>query len=200
MTKLLLIDNFDSFTYNLHQALSATGVDVTVVRNDELAVNRCLDLNPNVIVVGPGPGQPAEAGISKTLIAAAAGSIPVLGICLGHQAINEVYGGRTVRAKRPMHGKTSAVTHDGQGVFLNIPQHCTVMRYHSLLVDRFSMPACLKVTAETSDGEVMGLRHRTLPIESVQFHPESIVGALDGAVGHQIIRNFIDNHLTARIA
>ncbi|SCA62578.1 Aminodeoxychorismate/anthranilate synthase component 2 [Chlamydiales bacterium SCGC AG-110-P3] len=196
MTKLLLIDNFDSFTYNLYQALSATGAIVTVIRSDKMSASNYLDLTPDLIVVGPGPGRPSSAGVSKSLIAAAAGSIPILGICLGHQAINEVYGGRTVRAQRPMHGKTSEIIHDAQGIFRDIPQHFSAMRYHSLVVDRFSLPSYLTVSAETATGEVMGLRHCTLPLEGVQFHPESIISDY----GHQLLKNFINNHQNARIA
>ncbi|MFQ5729485.1 MAG: anthranilate synthase component II [Waddliaceae bacterium] len=190
---LLLLDNYDSFTHNLVQALEELGVDVVVVRNDTKTVKECSSIHPQFLLIGPGPGDPAKAGISKELIKYYAGAIPILGVCLGHQCIAEVYGGRIVRAKNgPMHGKTSAIFHKATGVFSGLPQGFHATRYHSLVVKRSSLPNCFEVTAETADGEVMGIRHRDFLIEGVQFHPESILTT----VGAQLLENFI--HLTAK--
>lgn len=184
---LLFIDNFDSFTYNLVQYFQVLGVETCVVRNT-LTVAECLERSPRYIVIGPGPGTPAQAGISKELIQACAGQIPILGVCLGHQAIAEVFGGEVVRAQVPMHGKVSPILHTSQGIFQGVPSPFSVTRYHSLIVKKDSFPSCLEVTAQTSEGEIMGLRHRTASIESVQFHPESILTEH----GFSILRNFLD--------
>jgi len=173
--RLLLIDNYDSFTYNLAQAFLVIGADVAVHRNDEITVEAALTLAPTHLCISPGPGTPAEAGVSKDMIRAFAGRIPVLGVCLGHQALVEVYGGEVVRAARLMHGKTSHVLHDGRGVFAGLPNPLKAGRYHSLIAKRDALPDALEATAWTAEGEVMGVRHRSLPIEGVQFHPESIL-------------------------
>ncbi len=164
------------------------GADVRVVRNQALSIQECLDLNPRHLVIGPGPGTPSQAGISKALINAFAGTIPILGVCLGHQAIGEVYAGEVVRAAYPMHGKTSAILHDGCGVFHHLSQGFLATRYHSLLVKRDSLPSCLHISAQTSGGEIMGLRHCLYDIEGVQFHPESIMTEQ----GMPLLRNFLD--------
>ena len=193
MVKLLMIDNYDSFTYNVVQYLGELGAEVRVVRNDEISVAAIADLAPRHIVISPGPCTPNEAGISTAVIEAYAGVVPILGICLGHQCIGQVFGGRVVRARRVMHGKTSPIHHRGQGVFRGLSEPFEATRYHSLVVERASLPDCLEVTAWTctDDGEVdeiMGLRHRELPIEGVQFHPESILTAH----GHDLLRNFLE--------
>lgn len=184
---LLLIDNFDSFTYNLVQSFERLGVDVVIKRNDALTVEQCLTLKPAAIVVGPGPGTPSQAGISNALIHASAGRIPLLGVCLGHQGIAEVFGGDVVRAKYPMHGKLSQIHHNNTGMFKGLPQGFSATRYHSLVVKRETLPACLEVTAETAEGEIMGLRHRDYRIEGVQFHPESVLTEC----GDLLLENFI---------
>ena len=173
--KLLLIDNYDSFTYNLVQAFLVLGADVRVHRNDEITVEEARSLAPTHLCVSPGPGTPAEAGVSEDMIRAFAGRIPVLGVCLGHQALVEVYGGSIVRAERLMHGKTSRVHHDGRGIFAGLPNPFEAGRYHSLIARRDSVPAGLVVSAWTDEDEVMGVRHRELAVEGVQFHPESIL-------------------------
>jgi para-aminobenzoate synthetase component 2 len=173
--RLLLIDNYDSFTYNLVQAFLVLGADVRVYRNDEISVREALDLAPSHLCISPGPGTPHDAGISMEMIRAFSGRVPVLGVCLGHQSIVEVFGGRVVRAPRLMHGKTSAITHDGHTIFAGLPQPCEVGRYHSLIAAPERMPAELEVSALTAEGEIMGARHRTLAVEGVQFHPESIL-------------------------
>jgi anthranilate synthase/aminodeoxychorismate synthase-like glutamine amidotransferase len=184
---VLLIDNYDSFTFNIYQALSVLTRDVTVVRNDERSVEELEGLRPSHLVVSPGPGRPAAAGVSEEAIRRFSGSVPVLGVCLGHQAIGEVFGGRVVRAARLMHGKSSSVNHDGKGVFAGVPCPFTVVRYHSLAVERATLPPGLEITAEAEDGEVMGVRHREFNVEGVQFHPESF-----GTVGGEaIFRNFL---------
>ncbi len=185
---LLLVDNYDSFTFNLYQYLGELGADTRVVRNDELTVDAALALQPSHIVISPGPGNPDEAGISLALIRAAAGRVPLLGVCLGHQSLGQAFGGRVVRAPKLMHGKTSEIHHDGRGVFAGLPDPFTATRYHSLVVDRASVPECLEVTASTDDGVVMGLRHRTHALEGVQFHPESILTR----VGKDLLRNFLE--------
>jgi anthranilate synthase/aminodeoxychorismate synthase-like glutamine amidotransferase len=183
---VLLVDNYDSFTFNLYQYLGELGAETTVVRNDELTVAAALATRPDRIVISPGPGTPDEAGISLEL-ARAAEDIPLLGVCLGHQALGQAFGGRVVRAPVLMHGKTSEIEHDGRTVFEGLPLPFTATRYHSLVVDRESVPDCLEVSAWTADGVVMGLRHRARPAEGVQFHPESILTR----AGHDLLRNFL---------
>jgi anthranilate synthase/aminodeoxychorismate synthase-like glutamine amidotransferase len=173
--RLLLIDNYDSFTYNLVQAFLMLGADVEVYRNDALTPDAARKLKPSHLCISPGPGTPYDAGVSMDMIRAFAGSIPVFGVCLGHQSIVEVFGGKVVRAGRLMHGKTSTVEHDGRGLFAGLPQPCEVGRYHSLIAAPESLPDTLEVTARTSEGEIMGVRHRTSMVEGVQFHPESIL-------------------------
>jgi len=173
--RLLLIDNYDSFTYNLVQAFLVLGAEVLVHRNDALTVEQARDLAPTHLCISPGPGTPQDAGVSMDMIRAFAGSIPVLGVCLGHQSIVEVFGGQVVRAGRLMHGKTSPVQHDGRGVFAGAPQPMQVGRYHSLIARPETLPAVLEVTARTPEGEIMGVRHRELVVEGVQFHPESVL-------------------------
>jgi anthranilate synthase/aminodeoxychorismate synthase-like glutamine amidotransferase len=173
--RLLLIDNYDSFTYNLVQAFLVLGADVRVHRNDRITVDEALELAPTHLCISPGPGVPSDAGVSKEMIRAFAGRVPVLGVCLGHQALVEVYGGSIVRAERVMHGKTSQVIHDGCRLFEGLPNPLEAGRYHSLIASRESIPAEFEVTAWTAEGEVMGVRHRQLAIEGVQFHPESIL-------------------------
>jgi anthranilate synthase/aminodeoxychorismate synthase-like glutamine amidotransferase len=184
---LLLIDNYDSFTYNLYQYLSELGAEVEVYRNDQITVEDCLAMGPEHIVVSPGPCTPAEAGISIGLIEAAAGRVPLLGVCLGHQAIGQAFGGQVVSAGEIMHGKTSMVTHDGKGVFVGLPNPFEAIRYHSLAIAPDSVPAVLEVTARSESGVIMGVRHREYVIEGVQFHPESIMTP----VGHDLLRNFL---------
>ncbi|MBM3572645.1 MAG: aminodeoxychorismate/anthranilate synthase component II [Alphaproteobacteria bacterium] len=184
----LLIDNYDSFTYNLWHFLGELGADVEVKRNDALSVEQALALKPRGIIISPGPCDPDRAGICLDLIArAATARVPVLGVCLGHQAIGQAFGGRVVRAPRPMHGKLSEISHRGMGVFAGLPSPFAATRYHSLVVERAGLPAELAVTAETGDGMIMGLAHRSLPIEGVQFHPESIASAH----GHRLLGNFL---------
>ncbi len=190
---ILMIDNYDSFTYNLVQYLGELGAKVQVVRNDALSVEQALALQPQAVIISPGPCTPDQAGISVALIqAAAAQRLPLLGVCLGHQSIAQAFGGRIVRAEQVMHGKTSWIHHQGQGVFGGLNQPLSATRYHSLVVERASLPECLEVTAWTVDGdsnpaEIMGLRHRSLPIEGVQFHPESILSQQ----GHELLGNFL---------
>lgn len=184
---LFLIDNYDSFTYNLVQYFEELGAEVRVVRNDAVTPADIDALRPAGIVISPGPGSPGEAGVTLAAIGRFAGAVPILGVCLGHQAIAVHFGGRVVPARRLMHGKTSRVTADGRGVFHNIREPFEAMRYHSLAVERESLPDCLEVSAVADDGEIMGLRHRSLPVEGVQFHPESIMTA----VGKRLLRNFL---------
>lgn len=184
---LLMIDNYDSFTFNLVQYFGELGQQVHVVRNDAITVDQALALSPSAVCISPGPCDPAQAGISIALIKAAAGKVPVLGVCLGHQAIGEAFGGKVVRAKTIMHGKTSPVHHQNQGVFAGLPNPLTCIRYHSLAIERASLPDCLEITAETADGEIMGVRHKTLDVEGVQFHPESILSDR----GHDLLKNFL---------
>jgi anthranilate synthase/aminodeoxychorismate synthase-like glutamine amidotransferase len=185
---VLLIDNYDSFTYNLYQYLGEMDVETTVVRNDQITVDQALARRPSAIVVSPGPGTPDQAGITLELIKAAAGHVAVLGVCLGHQALGQAFGGKVVRAPRLMHGKVSEVRHDGRTIFAGLPATFTATRYHSLVVAREGMPECLEISAWTDDGVVMGLRHRKLPLEGVQFHPESILTS----AGKQLLRNFLE--------
>ena len=184
---LLMIDNYDSFTYNLVQYLGELGEDVRVLRNDEVSVDEVERLAPERIVISPGPCTPNEAGISLGLIGRFAGRVPILGVCLGHQAIGQAFGGRIVHAATLMHGKVSDIHHSGQGVFRGLPQPLTATRYHSLAIERESLPECLEVTAWTDDGEIMGVRHKTLAVEGVQFHPESILTEH----GHAMLANFL---------
>jgi anthranilate synthase component II len=184
---ILLIDNYDSFTYNLYQYLCELGAAVEVRRNDQLSVGEVADMNPERVVISPGPCTPAEAGISVPLIQELGGRFPLLGVCLGHQAIGAAYGGAVVRAATVMHGKTSPIHHQGQGVFRSLPSPFTATRYHSLIVRREDLPACLEATAWTDDGVIMGLRHRELRVEGVQFHPESIASEC----GKDLLRNFL---------
>ncbi len=191
--KVLMIDNYDSFTYNLVQYFGELGAEVETVRNDALTpadiLNRPSATRPDRIVISPGPCSPSEAGISVPLIREALGKIPLLGVCLGHQAIGAALGGRVVRAKTLMHGKTSVISHTGQGVFRNLPCPMTVIRYHSLAIERESLPQDLVVTAWTDDGEIMGVQHRSLALHGVQFHPESILSEH----GHAMLKNFLDH-------
>ncbi|MFO7188652.1 MAG: aminodeoxychorismate/anthranilate synthase component II [Pseudomonadota bacterium] len=191
---LLMIDNYDSFTYNLVQYLGELGEDVRVYRNDEITLEEIERLAPDRIVVSPGPCTPNEAGISVPLIRHFAGRIPILGVCLGHQSIGQAFGGKVVHAQKVMHGKTSAVRHRDVGVFQGLPQAFRVTRYHSLAIERASLPDCLEITAESEDGEIMGVRHKEFPVEGVQFHPESILTEH----GHQLLRNFINQSKNAR--
>jgi anthranilate synthase component 2 len=185
---VLMIDNYDSFTYNLVQYLGELGVAVTVVRNDEASVDEVARLRPEKIVISPGPCSPNEAGISLETIERLSGKIPLLGVCLGHQAIGQAFGGKVVHAQTLMHGKTSPIHHIGAGVFRGLPSPFVATRYHSLAVERDSLPDCLEVTAWTEDGEIMGLRHKTLAVQGVQFHPESILTEH----GHALLKNFLD--------
>ncbi len=184
---LLLLDNYDSFTYNLYQYLAELGARVVVRRNDQVSLDEIEQMRPDHIVVSPGPCTPNEAGLSCALIATFGPSIPTLGVCLGHQSIGQVYGGRVIRAPEPMHGKTSLMYHDGQGVFRGLPQPFEANRYHSLIVENATLPAELEVTAQTEDGIIMGLKHRSYPVEGVQFHPESILTT----TGKDLLRNFL---------
>jgi anthranilate synthase/aminodeoxychorismate synthase-like glutamine amidotransferase len=184
---IVMLDNYDSFTYNLVQYLGEMGEDLRVFRNDEVTVEQVLDLNPDQIIVSPGPCTPLEAGISVPLIEAAAGKVPLLGVCLGHQSIGQAFGGEIVRAGRLMHGKTSPIHHEGKGVFSGLPSPFEATRYHSLVIRRETIPDCLEITAETEIGEIMGVRHREMPVEGVQFHPESILTEH----GKELLANFI---------
>ena len=185
---LLVIDNYDSFTYNLVQYLGELGAEPVVRRNDEVTVEEIgRELRPEKIVISPGPGTPDGAGVTLEVVEKFAGRVPLLGVCLGHQAIGQAFGGRVVRAPRPVHGKPAGVEHDGRTIFAGLPRPCTVGRYHSLVVERESLPPCLEVSAETADGLVMGLRHREWPVEGVQFHPESILTES----GKKLLDNFL---------
>jgi anthranilate synthase/aminodeoxychorismate synthase-like glutamine amidotransferase len=185
---LLVIDNYDSFTYNLVQYLGEMGQEVRVVRNDEIPAAQIATLAPSHIVISPGPCTPNEAGISLEVIKTYAGKIPILGVCLGHQAIGQAFGGKVVRAARVMHGKTSPISHDGKGLFTGLPNPFQATRYHSLLIERASVPDSLDVTAQTAENEIMAVRHKTLPVEGVQFHPESFLTTS----GKDLLRNFIE--------
>ena len=184
---LLMIDNYDSFTYNLVQYFGELGEDVRVVRNDAIDVEGIAALAPARIVVSPGPCTPTEAGVSLSLIREFAGKLPILGVCLGHQAIGQAFGGSIVHAGRVMHGKTSNISHAGKGVFAGLPSPFLATRYHSLVIERASLPDCLEITAESEDGEIMGVRHKQLALEGVQFHPESILSEH----GHALLKNFL---------
>lgn len=184
---LLLIDNYDSFTYNIVQYLAELGQEVLVRRNDAITLPEIEKLAPDYLLVGPGPCDPPQAGISLDVIRTFAGKIPLLGVCLGHQAIGEAFGGKTVRAQTLMHGKTSAVHHKNTGVFKDLPNPVTCTRYHSLVIGRATLPECLQIHAWTDDGEIMGVRHKTLPVEGVQFHPEALLTEH----GHRMFENFL---------
>jgi len=189
--KLLMIDNYDSFTYNLVQYFGELGADIEVFRNDEITIEQIADRAPTHLVVSPGPCSPAEAGISVAAIQHFAGKLPVLGVCLGHQSIGAAFGGRIIRAQQLMHGKTSVIHTTQQGVFADLPKDYTVNRYHSLAIERASLPDELEITAWTDDGEIMGVRHRTLAVQGVQFHPESILTEH----GHALLKNFLHTSL-----
>lgn len=191
---LLMIDNYDSFTYNIVQYLGELKADVKVVRNDEISVDDIAALNPEKIVISPGPCTPSEAGISIATLERYAGKIPILGVCLGHQSIGQAFGGKVVRARQVMHGKVSKIYHNGTSVFRGLPSPLEATRYHSLIIEKASLPACLEITAwtQTEDGEVdeiMGVRHKTLAVEGVQFHPESILTQF----GHEMLKNFLES-------
>jgi len=193
--RLLMIDNYDSFTYNLVQYLGELDAEVEVVRNDAEAVDNLLARRPDGVVISPGPGVPSDAGVSLEVVERfAEAGVPVFGVCLGHQSIGMVYGGRIVRARSIMHGKTSPMQHDGEGVFRGLPQPFEATRYHSLVIEEESCPEVLTITARTPDGEIMGVRHRDLPVEGVQFHPESILTD----VGKSLLQNFIDRCAAAK--
>ncbi|MFC1523153.1 anthranilate synthase component II [Thermodesulfobacteriota bacterium] len=185
---IVVIDNYDSFTYNIVQTLGGLGAEMTVFRNDKVDLETIRNLHPDRLLISPGPCTPDKAGISIAAIRHFSGKIPVLGVCLGHQAVGEAFGGRIIRARRLMHGKTSPVFHDGKGVFTGLPNPFEAMRYHSLIVREEDLPDCLEITARTDEDELMGLRHKTLAVEGVQFHPESIMTP-DGV---QLLKNFID--------
>ena len=185
---LLMIDNYDSFTYNLVQYLGELGQNVVVYRNDQITVEEITVMNPEYIVISPGPCTPNEAGISVEVIQHFSGTVPILGVCLGHQSLGQAFGGRIVNAKELMHGKTSMIYHRGQGVFHDLESPFEATRYHSLVVERETLPECLEITAWTKDGEIMGLRHESLAVEGVQFHPESILTQH----GHDLLRNFLE--------
>ncbi len=185
---VLMIDNYDSFTYNLVQYLGELGAEVKVVRNDEVTAAQAAAMAPERIVISPGPCTPNEAGVTLELIARLQGRIPILGVCLGHQAIGQAFGGRVVRAGRVMHGKVSRIRHDGKGVFAGVPDGFTATRYHSLVIERASLPQCLQVSAQSEDGEIMGVRHRALAVEGVQFHPEALLTEH----GHAMLKNFLE--------
>lgn len=184
---ILMIDNFDSFTYNLVQYLGELGEDVRVYRNDKITLQQIEDLRPDRIVISPGPCTPKEAGVSVETIRQFAGRMPILGVCLGHQSLGVAFGGEVIRAQRLMHGKTSMISHDGKTIFHGLPNPFEATRYHSLLVNPENLPDCLEISARTAEGEIMGLRHRTLGVEGVQFHPESILTK----AGKDLLRNFL---------
>ncbi|WP_417820831.1 anthranilate synthase component II [Terasakiella sp.] len=184
----LLIDNYDSFTYNLVHYFGELGAEMVVRRNDVLSADEAMALNPQGIILSPGPCDPDQAGICLELIEKASGKLPIFGVCLGHQSIGQAFGAKIVRAPEPMHGKISPIHHEGKGVFANIPSPLAVTRYHSLTIDPASMPDCLEVTSQTDDGVIMGVQHKELPIHGVQFHPESIASEH----GHQLLKNFLE--------
>lgn len=184
-----MIDNYDSFTYNLVQYYGELGQEVSTYRNDAITLEQIEKLAPDYICLSPGPSHPGNAGITMDVIRTFGGKIPLLGVCLGHQAMAEVYGGRVIRSKKIMHGKLSEIETDQRGVFAGLPKKFTVIRYHSLAVERSSLPDCLEISAETKDGEIMGIRHKTLPVEGVQFHPESILSEN----GHALLKNFLNS-------
>ncbi len=187
---IIVIDNYDSFTYNLVQHLGALGAETRVYRNDRINLDGIREMRPEKIIVSPGPCTPNEAGISNQVIKELGKEMPVLGVCLGHQCIGQVYGGRVVRANRPVHGKTSEIRHDGKTIYKGIPNPFTATRYHSLIVERETLPECLEISAENEEGLIMGIRHRKYPVEGVQFHPESILTM----EGKEILRNFLNHY------
>ena len=187
--KILLLDNYDSFTYNVYQLLSELGAGVEVVRNDKISVDEAK--NFSAVIISPGPGVPSDAGISEKLIAELKGKLPILGICLGHQAIGEVFGGRIIRAKEIVHGKTSKLKHNGKGIYRGLEQGVEVGRYHSLIIERETLPDCLEVTSELDDGTIMGVRHKNFDVEGIQFHPESILTPS----GRNMLENFLNINL-----
>ena len=187
MTRVLVIDNYDSFTYNLVQYLGELGVEPIVVRNDAITIDEARALSPDGVLLSPGPGRPEDAGMLCAAITAFAGVVPVLGVCLGHQAIGQVYGGNVVGAPHLVHGKTSPISHNNEGVFAGLPNPLAATRYHSLIIERETLPEVLNITATTDDGMIMGVRHKTLDVEGVQFHPESILTTS----GHDLLRNFV---------
>jgi anthranilate synthase component II len=189
---IAMLDNYDSFTYNIVQYLGELGAEVSVFRNDEITAPELEALRPSHIVISPGPCTPEQAGISLEAIARFAGRIPVLGVCLGHQAIGQAFGGKVTRAKQVMHGKVSRIEHDGKGVFSSLPDGFIATRYHSLVVEGATLPACLAVSARSEDGEIMGLRHRSLPLEGVQFHPEALLTEH----GHAMLQNFLEGRMS----
>ena len=189
---IVLIDNYDSFTYHLYQAVRELGASCRVVRNDAMSVSQVAALRPSRLILSPGPGRPEDAGITIEVIRKLSPKIPTLGVCLGHQAMAQAFGGDVVRARRLMHGKTCVIKHDGRGLFRRLPRRLTVMRYHSLVAKRSTLPACLEPTAFSEDGLLMGLRHRALPIEGVQFHPESVMTPYGAAM----IKNFLEGRWT----
>ncbi|MFC4182027.1 aminodeoxychorismate/anthranilate synthase component II [Saccharococcus thermophilus] len=191
---IIMIDNYDSFTYNLVQYLGVLGEELIVKRNDEVTIKEIEKLNPDFLMISPGPCTPNEAGISLEAIAYFAGKIPIFGVCLGHQAIAQVFGGKIVRADRLMHGKTSQVFHDGKTIFSGIPSPFTATRYHSLIVEKETLPDCFEISAWTEENEIMAIRHKTLPVEGVQFHPESIMTSH----GMQLLKNFIETYKRVR--
>ncbi len=188
---LLMIDNYDSFTYNLVQYFSELGEEVVVFRNDEITLDKISQLNPDRMVISPGPCTPNEAGVSLSAIKQFSANLPVLGVCLGHQSIGQAFGGKIVHAQQLMHGKTSPIFHNNTGVFCDLPNPFVATRYHSLVIDRSSLPDCLEITAWTEDNEIMGVRHKSLSIEGIQFHPESILSEH----GHQMLQNFLNQKL-----
>jgi len=193
---IVIIDNYDSFTYNIVQTIGGFGgIELTVFRNDQVDIPTIASLNPSRLLISPGPCAPEQAGISIAAINHFSGKIPILGVCLGHQAIGQAFGGKVVRAGRVMHGKTSPISHDGKGVFSGLPSPFDAMRYHSLVVEETSLPDCLTITAQTDQGELMGLRHKSFAVEGVQFHPESIMTP-DGV---QLLRNFVDDAYLAML-
>ncbi|HEY8102325.1 MAG TPA: aminodeoxychorismate/anthranilate synthase component II [Burkholderiaceae bacterium] len=185
---LLMIDNYDSFTYNVVQYFGELGEDVRTFRNDEITLEQITALKPDRICISPGPCTPHEAGVSVPVLQQFGGKLPILGVCLGHQAIGAAFGGKVIRAQQVMHGKTSQITHTGVGVFKNIPSPYTIIRYHSLAIERSSLPDCLEITAWTDDGEIMGVRHKQFNVQGVQFHPESILSEH----GHLLLKNFLE--------
>ena len=187
MTRVLVIDNYDSFTYNLVQYLGELGVEPIVVRNDAITIDEARALSPDGVLLSPGPGRPEDAGMLCAAITAFAGVVPVLGVCLGHQAIGQVYGGNVVGAPHLVHGKTSPISHNNEGVFVGLPNPLSATRYHSLIIERETLPEVLSITASTDDGMIMGVRHKSLDVEGVQFHPESILTTC----GHDLLRNFV---------
>ena len=186
---ILLIDNYDSFTYNLYQLIGTLQPDIVTIRNDAKTVDGIIQMHPQAVILSPGPGKPADAGVCEDVVKALGGKIPMLGVCLGHQAIGEVFGGKIVRAAEIIHGKVSPIHHNGRGLYAGLPQDVEVGRYHSLIIDRATLPDCLEVTSELADGTIMGVRHKEMDIEGIQFHPESILTP----AGRTMMQNFLDH-------